>query len=91
MLVGNLQSPELFLGLIISCSALLNQDDSSTLSAPSEDCCSGAVPVVFHKNRLAASSALPASALKELCVIPAQIAGDSSSGRPPSRTQQFLT
>lgn len=45
-----------------------------------------AVPVISHKSHLA----LPASALKELCVIPAQIAGDSS-GLPPCRVQKCLT
>ena len=47
MLVNNLQSPELLLGLLISFSALLIQDDSPALSTPSEDCCSDAVPVTF--------------------------------------------
>lgn len=49
------------------------------LSVPSKDCCSDALPVIFffYKSHLAAL-ALPASALKELCAIPAQIAGDAS-------------
>jgi len=60
------------------------------LSAPSKDCCSDAVPVIFSKSLLA-SLALQASALKELCVIPAPIVGDSSSGLLPCHTQQNLT
>lgn len=47
MLVSILQSPELLLGLIVSFSALLIQDDSPPLSVPTEDCCSDAVPVIF--------------------------------------------
>lgn len=49
------------------------------LSVPSKDCCCDALPVIFfYKSHLAAALALPASALEELCVIPAQIAGDAS-------------
>lgn len=90
MLLGNLQGPVLLLGLILSFSALLIQDDSPALPTPSEDRCSEAEPVTC-RNYLGASLDLPASAFKPLCVIPAQIAGDTSSGRLPCHTQKCLT
>lgn len=91
ILVSSLQVPVILVGPVISFSALLIQDDSPALSTPSEDCYSDAMPIIFNKSYLDAFLALPGSALKQHCVIPAQIAGDGSSGLPSWYTQQCLT